>query len=355
MKALGVFLVAAFVLPSEASYSLVFYLSLPLLRWTPRAETGLALIAWSALTLVWGEGGTVRAWHFLLGALCTAAFLLKAVQTLGKKGARLWVPRLLAGLGTFNAGLSLALSAAALTRGERILGWGMTRQPILGASVMAVCCLSALYLARQASRGAWACWAGAAVMTAFIVAMDSRGALLGFVFGGAILLLSWRHGQRVAAGAVLTCLALAVSPSIRGAAARLFLARGDSQRFGIWRAALHAIGQRPVFGHGLGANLAVAPTGFPHSLYLSLLFYSGAVGLVLFLAMVVALVRSLWCAGAERVWLAALGVNALLAGLTDFGQITKGPGPLWLIIWLPVALILSLEPRRSATGAALPD
>jgi O-antigen ligase len=359
--ALCIFLVAAFVLPSEAAFSLVFYLTLPVLAWKPRLDRrlmpALALIAWSALTLLWSAGGAIRAWHFLLGALCTAAFLQEALQALGITGARQFVTRLLVGLGSANAGLSLVLGAAALARGERILGWGVTRQPILGGSVMAVCCLSAIYLARQDSRRAPVYWAGAAVMTSFIAAMDSRGALLGFLCGGAVLLLSWPTGRRLAAGAIVICLALAISPVVRAVAARLGLARGDSHRLEIWQAALRAIEQRPLFGYGLGANLQVSPTGFPHSLYLSLLFYSGAVGLGLFVVMAAALIWRWRCApkGAGRIWVAALGANALAAGLTDFGQITKGPGPLWLILWLPVALALSLEPTQCAKDAALPD
>jgi TM2 domain-containing membrane protein YozV len=42
----------------------------------------------------------------------------------------------------------------------------------------------------------------------------------------------------------------------------------------------------------------------------------------------------------------ALWLNLLVAGLTDMGQITKGPGPLWLIVWLPIGLIAGAYPTR---------
>ena len=115
------------------------------------------------------------------------------------------------------------------------------------------------------------------------------------------------------------------------------------------------IRQRPIFGHGLAANLHLhvgdARTGdwitFPHDLYLSLLFYSGIVGFGLFaaLAAVVSwrLARRLpasWT-DIEWAWLAALWLFVLVAGLTDLGQITKGPGPMWFIVWLPLGLVLT--------------
>jgi hypothetical protein len=45
--------------------------------------------------------------------------------------------------------------------------------------------------------------------------------------------------------------------------------------------------------------------------------------------------------------LAALLIDALLAGLTDLGQITKGPGPMWIILWLPVMLAMTADATRS--------
>jgi hypothetical protein len=125
-------------------------------------------------------------------------------------------------------------------------------------------------------------------------------------------------------------------------------------------------------GHGLAANLHLDVGGsagkdvgdvitFPHDLYLSLLFYSGVVGFGLFVAMAGVLtwrLRPAWWAGgwrnAEWAWLSALWVNVLVAGLTDLGQITKGPGPLWFIVWVPVGLLLGARGRRAAAYLSEP-
>ena len=134
--------------------------------------------------------------------------------------------------------------------------------------------------------------------------------------------------------------------------------RGSSHRFEVWHYTLGLIRDRPLFGHGLAANLHfVVGAGpkdaltFPHDLYLSLLFYSGAVGLLLFAAMAMLLswrlLRAMRRPDAEWAWLSALWLNVLVVGLTDLGQITKGPGPIWFIVWLPVGLLLTRKERTS--------
>jgi O-antigen ligase len=121
--------------------------------------------------------------------------------------------------------------------------------------------------------------------------------------------------------------------------------RGASHRLDIWSDTFGAIAQRPWFGHGLGAQMHLAIGGqditFPHDLYLSLLYYSGAVGLLVFGALACVLaVRLVRRWDGETPWLVAMGIAVLVGGLTDLGQVTKGPGPMWLILWVPVGFIL---------------
>ena len=131
--------------------------------------------------------------------------------------------------------------------------------------------------------------------------------------------------------------------------------RGSSHRLQIWARTVEMIRARPLFGHGLAANLDLPGITFPHDLYLSVLFYSGAVGFVLFALLGLWVTRALWrsalesgwrsAGGSEWLWMTALWMDALLCGLTDLGQITKGPGPMWFIFWLPVGLVLAKEGR----------
>jgi O-antigen ligase len=389
-----VFTVAAFTLPTEAAFSLVFYVCvMPLALLMPAripfnsaappppasgeargggaaARIGLALalalILWSGLTLLWGEGDPLRNHRYLLATAATACFVLASWQVLALPNMQQRLATLLICAGSANAVFVLASNAPALLRGDRILGWGITRQPILGGSIMALACLTAI--ARSSSR--WptnttgrparsglqrtACIAAITVTATFILAMQSRGALVGFT-GGTLLLgwILWRWRILLAVPAFYVAFA---PPAVRDTANRMFLQRGTSHRLEIWAAAWRHIGERPLFGHGLAANLPIGPTGFPHSLYLSLLFYSGAVGFILFTALgIVVTLRLVRAApGPLRAWAMGLWVNALLAGLTDFGQITKGPGPLWFILWLPIMLALSLPVRPPEAAAAPP-
>jgi O-antigen ligase len=365
---LYLFIVSAFALPTEAAFSLVFYVcAMPLAvlsaTWTAKPAgvwLALALILWSGLTLLWGEDDGGRSLRFLLGVAASAAFVLALSDVLAERAERRRLATVLVCAGAANAAFVLVLNEPGLMRGERILGWGVTRHPILGGSVMAVACITALSRSVDfGGKAATKLFYGAAsgIMACFVIAMQSRGALLGLA-GGGILIAARRVRMRslaaMAAGVVLLGFALAAGRMRE--LLTMVVARGTSHRLDIWAHTLPLIEARPLFGHGLAANLPVSPTGFPHSLYLSLLFYSGAVGLSLFgaLAALVTL-RLLRTAAPERDWVAGLWVNALLAGLTDFGQITKGPGPLWFILWLPMLLALALPVSPRAAAADLPS
>ena len=132
-------------------------------------------------------------------------------------------------------------------------------------------------------------------------------------------------------------------------------ARGSSFRPAIWRASIARIAERPWAGHGMGAKLGFESFTFPHDLYLSLLFYSGIIGLLIFAAAAIRLIAGVWrTPGPERILLIALWANMLVSGLTDYGQIIKGPSPLWYVIWLPIAYSAAYIMRSGGTRAAVP-
>jgi O-antigen ligase len=342
-NALLTFIAACFLLPSVPAAALVFYaLLLPSLAarpWRPVPHDpafwlGVALIVWSGLTLAWGRDDGGRTWSFAAATLSTLAFWLAL-------HGRLDTPRLataLVALGTVNALAGLARMAIAppfQPPGDtpRLHGWGITYHPVLGAAVLSVCLLTALDQAiRRPRQRRWHLLA-AAIIGAAILLTKSRGPELAFT-AGALTLLAAGPARRWAP-------ALLALPAVAGATG--LIRTGTSGHLAIWQATWRGIQARPWFGNGLAADLPPslgADKRFPHDLYLSLLFYSGAVGLALFVAWATVLARQLIIRRreADTPWIAALCVNALVAGVTDFGQITKGPGPLWLILWLPAAL-----------------
>jgi hypothetical protein len=340
------FVAACFVLPTGPAYALVFYAAvLPCLaaRMTqahlPTDSAflcGVALIGWSGLTLLWGRDDGGRAAAMVLATFCTLGFWLALALSLDAEGTRHRLAVMLVVTGAANALASLVRYVVAPTYAlpgqlKRLHGWGITYHPVLGAAVFSVCLLTALHLAiRDRRHRAW--WLAACCILA-----------------GAILLTKSR-GPALAATVASVCL-LAAGPAWRWAAGSLVLLplglfswrHGDSGHVDVWRLSLDEIAKRPWIGHGMAADLPGtlgADKRFPHDLYLSLLFYGGAVGLALFIGWAALLAARLVQTRRqpETVWIMALCANALIAGLTDFGQITKGPGPLWLIVWLPAAL-----------------
>jgi hypothetical protein len=348
------FLAACFALPTEAAFSLVFYAGVlpPLLVRQPALPPwpASALIIWSGLTLFWGEGDAHRVFAFGLGAVCTLAYMVALQGTLGDASMRRGLGTLLIWAGTANAAWSIGRGVVLQTIAPQLLGWGVTHHPILGASVMSVCLLTALIRALAEPHLRWPHAGACVVMAAFILLTEARGPLLAALVGALVIGAGgpWRGRAFLA----LMCVSVALHrepESWRRHQVSVLMDRGMHDRPAIWARTLALIEQRPLLGHGLAANLDLPGATFPHDLALGVLFYSGAVGFTLFATLLVTVARRLidMPAGPERLWLTALCANALVAGLTDLGQITKGPGALWLIFWLPVGLVLAYPTRMS--------
>ena len=363
--ALLVFIASAFVLPTGPAYAVVFYATvLPLaclnLRGL-RPDAGLALaaalIVWSGLTLLWGHDDGHRSAHFAIDAVMTLAFVAAMAAGLGGAATRRHLATLLIWTGAANAVLSVALGLLFPQHTDRLHGWGATSHPILGANVMTIAYATALCRALT-ERRLWAAHLAAAMaMAVFILLTESRGPLL--TATAITLFLAAAGPWRWRALGTLAALYIGwhlLPADIRTHQANIIVARGSSHRFEIWDRTLTLIRQRPLFGHGLAANLDLKGITFPHDMYLSVLFYSGAVGFVLFVALAVWVSLALWRGRdwrrADWLWMVALWMNPLLAGLTDLGQITKGPGPMWFIFWLPVGLVLSGRKLPDRTAAA---
>ncbi len=371
--ALVAFVGAAFVLPTGPAYALVFYatvLPLVLLGWREIARLhtagwwwAAALIVWSGLTLLWGHDDGHRSARFAIDTAMTLVFVAAMATGLRTAPARRALAEMLIWAGAANAVFSVVIGLLVPQHTERLHGWGATSHPILGASVMLAAYLTALCRGLTEPRRRWAHLAAAVAMAGFVLMTESRGPLL--AGAAATVLLCAAGPWRWRALATLAALAAGwrlLPGAMRHHQAAILVARGSSHRFEIWDRTLVLIGQRPLFGHGLAANLDLPGITFPHDLYLSVLFYSGAVGFVLFGGLLGWAVLALWrgrrAMDADRLWMTALGVSTLLGGLTDLGQITKGPGPLWFIFWLPVGLIIARAerpcPAAPAEGAAGP-
>jgi O-antigen ligase len=353
--ALLLFIAAGFLFPSLPAYALVFYVLVApaalaaspgvLALRSPGAMLGTLLIVWSGLTLIWGHDDHNRSAVFAIDSAMTVIFLVAMLAGLRRQEDRRRLATVLIWAGAINAALSIALAQIFPLPTERLHGWGATSHPILGATVMGMAYLTALWrmLTEAAHRRAHA--AACVVMAAFILMTESRGPML--AAGMATLFICAAGTWRWRALATLSALAagwMLLPAGMRHHQAAAMVYRGSSHRFEIWDRTLHMIADRPLFGHGLAANLDLPGITFPHDLYLSVLFYSGAVGFSLFVGLAGWVTWQLRPSrDPEWLWLVALWMNALISGLTDLGQITKGPGPMWFIFWLPVGLVLGRE------------
>lgn len=369
-RAFFVWLASGFVVAPAPLWALVFYFGVAplfaLRMWRDRsldwcggyALVAVVLVVWSSMTLLWGEDpGGHRVWHYLLGSLCTLVFLIAALIVLAEdpRNTRT-IGTLMIGFGAVNAVIAIALFIGPHMLGRRLQGWGETRQAILGASIIGNCLVFTLSRLLSEQRHRWMLGVVAALLFGFIVLTGSRGPLIA-VLGASLVLGVWQPWTWQLRAALLVVLVAAALWFLVPGISHHFVAdlgeRGMSYRPEIWRFTLARIAERPWFGWGLAANLGLARFPFPHSLYLSALFYSGIVGFGLLMALIAAITVGLLRKPdvADRRLLQALWVNALLSGVTDLGQVANGPGPLWYIFWLPALLSINALTRSAAVSS----
>lgn len=367
------FLAAGFVLAPEPVWAMLFYVGgLPLLLWrvAPRAWPWrrepavllpVLLVAWMAASLLWSDPPGPHdpsRWLWLWNCLCTLGFFLNILWAARLPGGRARLAGTLIAAGTLNAVLAIGRFFAAGGVEERMPGWAETRHPILGAAIIGLCLVLALGRAWAPGTGRGlraALLAAVAVMAAFIWLTGSRGPLAATAVGCAVLLAGlprrWVLGL---AGAALLGVAVvhALDGHLIADVLMRLTERGWSNRLDIWRQSLEVIRARPLIGHGLTALLPRARDAFPHDLYLSTWLYGGAIGLGLLLGCFALVARGLWRmpAGLERRTLAALAVTAALVGATDLSQVVKGPGPMWYIIWVPLAFCVAAARAADPAG-----
>src|SRR5579883_1337695 len=163
---------------------------------------------------------------------------------------------------------------------------------------------------RRDSRKMGAAYA-AATITAGLVACHSRSGFLGLLVAGLVLILCWRRrpaaswtGLAVVLVTAALYLAILAPTSSFGARLATILDPGDEgyrTRLEVWRGAIRAWWERPVWGSGFG-NFPIAVTPYlirnrpvffarAENEYLDLLVEGGALGLLLGLAFVAAIGR----------------------------------------------------------------
>jgi len=359
-EALLVFLVLGFLIAAERVWADLFYLIiLPLAlhegwrrrtswRWsdpTVHVIIGCGLIVLFALSLAWDESAQATPtllYRWCWDAFCTCVFVLALADALASSPAyRTWLTKAVIAAASINGLISIIeflVFAESWGRDPtRLAGWGETRHPILGAVIIGVVVLMAAAQALKTADGRYSVAAGIGLV--FIALTGSRGPGLAILVALALLLWGSRPkwlllaiASAVVGIGFLALIDYALLVRIAGAV----LLRGDSHRFIIWQMSWHDISLRPLLGYGPAYRIDRPGEDFPHNLFLSTWLYTGLVGLTLLVAYLAAVLRQALQAPADldRMLNLAILVHVLISAMTDLGQVIRGPGPMWYIIWL---------------------
>jgi O-antigen ligase len=126
---------------------------------------------------------------------------------------------------------------------------------------------------------------------------------------------------------------------------------GLTERLPIWRTVLEQVCNAPVFGNGYQKELLLTPSGeadaanYAHNAYLASARDGGLVGLVLQLLILLAGLRAaLRIAKAQGdSFYVILLVFGFICMSADTDQLITRPRELWIIYWLPLAMILAQD------------
>jgi hypothetical protein len=232
--------------------------------------------------------------------------------------------------------------------GQRVDLLPARMENVIYASGWMVCCL-ALALPVWKSERRWV-EAGCAVVLTLLVAafiVQTRTALVGaaFLFGVCALRSLYLWPKRSA----VILLALAVAAVVGFWVVKdeqwvhLLLARGDSYRIELFKIMTGEWGNCGwLLGCGVEFRTTQTLTGgmpiqHPHSIFVSMGLYTGAVSLVLFLVVMAA---TLWNAARLREGWGLYLACALVMLNFDGAKLIGNPDELWILVLLPAAMVL---------------
>ncbi len=317
----------------------------------PAFRVFLLLLAWAAVSLLWGKlprpgdeaGRLLSVLAFVLGWHAFAADEVARIR-----GLLLGTGAAIAACAAFYC---VTFIITPVSDG-RIIGEGTIATANYAAALMGVVALwlSQLDIAgRQASALRYIAMA---VLLVFVAFTHTRNVWLALCVTVVVMPL-WRPGRgfRWLAVAVLGTIALAMvwRPV-------LVMERGTSLRPELFAQSMHLIAQHPWLGLGQGAPFTLMVNGaaytHTHNLLTQMTVELGIPGLLLTVA--------LWLLVAWQGWrhrtqmqgriVLALWVYASVVLQFDMPQMLDSPRPAWLLVWLPFALTLGLAWRERTVG-----
>ena len=132
--------------------------------------------------------------------------------------------------------------------------------------------------------------------------------------------------------------------------------RGRGLRPAIWTAVWDEAKATPLFGHGLISTISVEVAGHvfetAHNALLQLLWQGGAVGVIIFLLLLVVAFHHAWSWGQQQgdFSIFCILIFAVCTMMTGVDTLIGRPRDQWMLFWFPLALLISYRSKPSPSG-----
>ena len=348
---------------SYATYLLAIAMLVTINQWNDVFSVRLmwgtvVLLLYLALTSFWSNPFVGREAFSIFSRAFLVFFFVVAFAECQLRGQlQRWLGRAMAVVGSIATLAAIIVFVVSDPADGRLNGLGQLDTHVIAALVYGVVLIFVLDTLVREQSLRWKSFAviSGILITCAVLLSDSRNAWVSVLIGVGVFMLAHatRDRQRFLAG--IAAMGVVFGVLLAGLLANdvsreVLLPRGDSFRSIIWSSVVsEVIQQGPLFGLGILTDNDVRAGGntfiHPHSMYLSVLFQGGLVGLTLFAVVVIGTLRVLlrhYDSSDAKLALGVLGI-ALPAYLLDGHELIDKVGSTWLLFWLPVAISLGFR------------
>jgi O-antigen ligase len=351
-------------------YGLLLLLSLPSLWNSRHAFASSGPLVWSCvllfyllLTLAWSDSGNEnRIVEIVSQAALTLSFLLVTSHLVCKH------PR------EFSAMLVAMIICVALIGlaamvyfyssqpfpTTRLESFGQLKNPGYVSSVNGVFAVVAGYFAITANSGLKRTVYTLAfiILVAVVMMAQARSAFIAMLTAIMVLVI-WQVKSRTVRYAIMACIAAGLGVLGKPLYMRFMTTGVDLSsdlRIQIWQDVFAQISSHPFFGAGIATRMQFPTSGgvftHPHSVYLSVTWYGGFIGLLILLATLAVSYRECIVQGRQKhdyLGLALL-VYTTICVVIDYSEVITWPYEIWLQFWLAIAVASGLAMNRTLSG-----
>ena len=325
--------------------------------------TSVILILWFLLTITWGVNQPeFNIKKYISRSIVNLIFIFTSTYFFFHENQK-WKD-LLFKYFPFTVLVNILLSVAVFYVIEenpfnaRLRGWAEARHPILGSLVILTGFCISYYQSLITKEVPQKLIYGMICFCCigFVLLTQSRGPILTLLVISVVFsFISGKYIRWILLSTTATLLLVFAFNESAHSFAMQSLTR-NPWRIEIWLDAWKYIQDAPIIGNGLATvnTFGSIKQTFPHSIYVSSAFYGGFVGLALLLALFgQALLIALKTDDKNKKSL-HLGLLCIpvIGGLTDLAQVSKSPGELWYILWLPITIIIGYAIQRDKNKAS---